>query len=84
MLGKAGKTPDVLADESWGAVVVVEDGEGAGEEGVVGFAQADVDGEEGVDGEVEEEVEMFFQESPDGARFVGSFGAGGCCPGGRG
>ena len=84
MFGKAGKTADVLSDESWCAMVVIEDGEGAGEEGMVGFAEADVDGEKGVDGKVDEEVEVFFQESSDGTRFVGTFGACGCCIAGRG
>ena len=84
MFRKAGKTTDVLPNKSWCAVMVVEDGEGAGEEGMVGFAKADIDGEEGMDGKVDQEVEMFFEESSDGTRFIGTFGASGCRPAGRG
>ena len=84
MFGKAGKTTDVFSDESRCAMMVVEDGEGAGEEGMVGFAEADIYGEEDMDSKVDEEVEMFFEESSDGTRFMGTFGASGCCPAGRG
>jgi len=43
MLREAGQVADVAADQLGGAVVVVEDGDEAVVEGVVGLAEEDVD-----------------------------------------
>lgn len=49
---------DVLADEFWRAVVVVEDGEDAFGDGVVGYACAHVDAEEEVYQCVDQDMDL--------------------------
>jgi hypothetical protein len=61
MLGDFGQTVDVLPNVFGGTVVVVQDGEDAVDEVVVGDAEAVVDGE----GEMDEVVQEEMGRSPD-------------------
>ena len=65
---------DVLSNELGCAMVVVKDGEDAVGDGVVGVSCADVDGEDGVDGEEDEHVELCKEEGADWGGF-GRFAA---------
>lgn len=57
MAGEAREAAHVARYELGRAVVVVEDGDDAVVERVVGLAEADVDGDEGLDEEIEDAVD---------------------------
>ena len=65
MLWQLGEVPHVLADELGGAVVVVEDGEDALGDGVVGDAGAHVQAEEELDERVDEQRELVLEQRAD-------------------
>ena len=71
MLRQPRQPPDVFPDQLRRAVVVVEDGEHAAEDGMVSVPQADVEREERVDDVEDEDVQLCLEERPHGARFAG-------------
>jgi hypothetical protein len=65
VLGQLLDALDVLLDVGRGAVVVVEDGGEAVGDGVPGLSYPDVEGEDAVDDDKDEEVELVLGRAPD-------------------
>jgi len=64
MFRQASQCLDVLLDQLGCPVVVVIDGVDAINDGMVGLAHADVEGEEGVDDDIDEGVPLRLEEPP--------------------
>lgn len=65
MLGYALDGADVVADIGRIVVVVSQDGGNLTRDGIVGDAKADVDGEDGVDEDVEDHVDLILEEAAE-------------------